>query len=116
MQMSLAVGEKESPAEVKGIIHFLVKDKEGKFSAIILKDALYNPNLRRNLLSGGKLERLGINFVGRSPRTVESTPKPIAEIGEITHMVLEPSLGQNVTPCKSVDWVRRLFLVAMVPE
>ncbi|GBM89808.1 Retrovirus-related Pol polyprotein from transposon TNT 1-94, partial [Araneus ventricosus] len=64
MQMTLAVGEKESPVEGKGIIHFLVKDKDGKFSDIILKDVLYNPNLRRNLLSGGKLERLGINFVG----------------------------------------------------
>ncbi|GBM69970.1 hypothetical protein AVEN_149000-1 [Araneus ventricosus] len=64
MQMTLAVGEKESPVEGKGIIHFLVKDKDGKFSDIILKDVLYNPNLNRNLLSGGKLERLGINFVG----------------------------------------------------
>ncbi|GBM92498.1 Retrovirus-related Pol polyprotein from transposon TNT 1-94 [Araneus ventricosus] len=64
MQMTLAVGEKESPVEGKGIIHFLVQDKDGKFSDIILKDVLYNPNLRRNLLSGGKLERLGINFVG----------------------------------------------------
>ncbi|GBM40387.1 hypothetical protein AVEN_22649-1, partial [Araneus ventricosus] len=64
MQMTLAVGEKESPVEGKGIIHFLVKDKDGKFSDVILKDVLYNPNLRRNLLSGGKLERLGINFIG----------------------------------------------------
>ncbi|GBM40679.1 Retrovirus-related Pol polyprotein from transposon TNT 1-94 [Araneus ventricosus] len=64
MQMTLAVGEKESPVEGKGIIHFLVKDKDSKFSDIILKDVLYNPNLHRNLLSGGKLERLGINFVG----------------------------------------------------
>ncbi|GBM24402.1 Retrovirus-related Pol polyprotein from transposon TNT 1-94 [Araneus ventricosus] len=64
MQMSLAVGGKESPVAGKGIINFLVKDKDGKFSDIILKDVLYNPNLHRNLLSGGKLERLGINFVG----------------------------------------------------
>ncbi|GBN65093.1 Retrovirus-related Pol polyprotein from transposon TNT 1-94 [Araneus ventricosus] len=64
MQMALAVGEKESPVEEKGIIHFLVKDKDGKFSDIILKDVLYNPNLRRNLLSGSKLEILSINFVG----------------------------------------------------
>ncbi|GBN18314.1 Retrovirus-related Pol polyprotein from transposon TNT 1-94 [Araneus ventricosus] len=64
MQMTLAVGEKGSPVEGKGIIHFLVKDKDGKFSDIILKNVLYNPNLRRNLLSGGKLERLGITFVG----------------------------------------------------
>ncbi|GBM44945.1 hypothetical protein AVEN_126365-1 [Araneus ventricosus] len=55
MQMTLAVGEKGSPVEGKGIIHFLVKDKDGKFSDIILKDVLYNPNLCRNLLSGGKL-------------------------------------------------------------
>ncbi|GBN04103.1 hypothetical protein AVEN_113965-1, partial [Araneus ventricosus] len=45
MQMTLAVGEKESPVEGKCIIHFLVKDKDGKFSDIILKDVLYNPNL-----------------------------------------------------------------------
>ncbi|GBL79125.1 hypothetical protein AVEN_92376-1 [Araneus ventricosus] len=42
-----------------------------------------------------------------SPRTVESTPKPIAEMEETTRMDLEPSLGQNVTPCKSIDWVRK---------
>ncbi|GBN67062.1 hypothetical protein AVEN_256505-1 [Araneus ventricosus] len=42
-----------------------------------------------------------------SLRTVESTPKPIAEIGETTNMNLEPSLGQNATPCKSIDWVRK---------
>ncbi|GBM28707.1 hypothetical protein AVEN_116716-1 [Araneus ventricosus] len=32
MQMSLALGEKESPVEGKGIIHFLVKDKDDDFS------------------------------------------------------------------------------------
>ncbi len=64
MQMSLAVGEKESPVEGKGIVHFFVKHKDGKYSEIVLKDVLYNPKLRRNLLSGCKLERLGLNFVG----------------------------------------------------
>ncbi|GBM29535.1 Retrovirus-related Pol polyprotein from transposon TNT 1-94 [Araneus ventricosus] len=39
-----------------------------------------------------------------SPRVVESMPKPIVEVEEITNM--EPSLGQNVIPCKSIDWVR----------
>ncbi|GBM00133.1 Retrovirus-related Pol polyprotein from transposon TNT 1-94 [Araneus ventricosus] len=38
-----------------------------------------------------------------SPRVVESTFKPIVEMGEITNM--ESSLGQNVIPCKSIDWV-----------
>ncbi|GBN28862.1 hypothetical protein AVEN_200898-1 [Araneus ventricosus] len=40
-----------------------------------------------------------------SPRVVESTSKPIVEMGEITNM--EPSLGRNVIPCKSSDWVRK---------
>ncbi|GBM31676.1 Retrovirus-related Pol polyprotein from transposon TNT 1-94 [Araneus ventricosus] len=40
-----------------------------------------------------------------SPRVVESTSKPIVEMGEITNM--EPSLGQNVIPCKSIDCVRK---------
>ncbi|GBM21320.1 Retrovirus-related Pol polyprotein from transposon RE1 [Araneus ventricosus] len=71
MQMTLAVGENESPTEGKGIIHFLVKDKDGKFSDIILKDVLYNPNLRRNLLSGGKLDRLGIRHEKTNPYSPE---------------------------------------------
>ncbi|GBM64646.1 hypothetical protein AVEN_91714-1 [Araneus ventricosus] len=40
-----------------------------------------------------------------SPRVVESTPKPIVEMEEINNM--EPSLTQNVIPCKSIDWVRK---------
>ena len=64
MQMSLAVGVKQSSVEGKGTIHFYVKKKNGNYNEIILKDVLYNPKLRRNLLSGVKLEKLGVNFVG----------------------------------------------------
>ncbi|GFV43657.1 retrovirus-related Pol polyprotein from transposon TNT 1-94 [Trichonephila clavipes] len=62
MQMSLAVGEKDSPVEGKGIVHFFVKRKNGIFNEIILKDLLYNPKLSRNLLSGVKLEKQGVKF------------------------------------------------------
>lgn len=31
---------------------------------------MYNPNLHRNLLSGSKLEKLGVNFVGSKGRLI----------------------------------------------
>ena len=54
IQMSLAVGEVQYPVEGKGTVQFLVKCKNGKFNQITIKDVLYNPKLRRNLLSGSK--------------------------------------------------------------
>ena len=64
MQMSLAVGEGQCPVEGKGTVQFLVKCKNGKFNQITLKDVLYNPKLRRNLLSGSRLAKFGISFTG----------------------------------------------------
>ncbi|GBM50230.1 hypothetical protein AVEN_134796-1 [Araneus ventricosus] len=63
MQMLLAIGNKDCPVEVIGTIRFLVKNKD-YFNEITLSDVLYNPKLRRNLLSGSRLEKKGAHFVG----------------------------------------------------
>lgn len=70
IKMSLAVGEKQCSVEGKGTVQFVIKCKNGKFNLITLKDVLYNPNLRRNLLSGTKLERLGVSFSGNKGRVI----------------------------------------------
>ncbi|GBN96026.1 Retrovirus-related Pol polyprotein from transposon TNT 1-94 [Araneus ventricosus] len=63
MQMLLAIGNKDCPVEGIGTIRFLVKNKDS-FNEITLSDVLYNPKLRRNLLSGSRLEKKGAHFVG----------------------------------------------------
>ncbi|GBM31152.1 hypothetical protein AVEN_58943-1 [Araneus ventricosus] len=63
MQMLLTIGNKEYPVEGIRTIRFLVKNKD-PFNEITLSDVLYNPKLRRNLLSGCRLEKKGAHFVG----------------------------------------------------
>ncbi|GBL74326.1 Retrovirus-related Pol polyprotein from transposon TNT 1-94 [Araneus ventricosus] len=63
MQMLLAIGNKDCPVEGIGTIRFLVKNKDS-FNEITLSDVLYNPKLRRNLLSVSRLEKKGAHFVG----------------------------------------------------
>ncbi|GBM38318.1 Retrovirus-related Pol polyprotein from transposon TNT 1-94 [Araneus ventricosus] len=63
MQMLLAIGNKDCLVEEIGTIRFLVKNKD-YFNEITLSDVLYNPKLRRNLLSGSRLEKKGAHFVG----------------------------------------------------
>ncbi|GFW42953.1 retrovirus-related Pol polyprotein from transposon TNT 1-94 [Trichonephila clavipes] len=63
MKMSLATGNKSCPVEGIGTLRFRVKYK-GSFHEITLTDVLFNPKLRRNLLSGSRLESKGAHFVG----------------------------------------------------
>lgn len=63
LQMSLAVGSNSSKIEGTGTICFIVRlGKE--FSKITLENVLYNPNLRRNLISGSKMEQRGSHLIG----------------------------------------------------
>ncbi|GFX18209.1 retrovirus-related Pol polyprotein from transposon TNT 1-94 [Trichonephila clavipes] len=63
MKMSLATEDKSCPVEGIGTLRFRVKYK-GSFHEITLTDVLFNPKLRRNLLSGFRLESKGAHFVG----------------------------------------------------
>ncbi|GFW15766.1 retrovirus-related Pol polyprotein from transposon TNT 1-94 [Trichonephila clavipes] len=63
MKMSLATEDKSCPVEGIGTLRFRVKYK-GSFPEITLTDVLFNPKLRRNLLSGSRLESKGAHFVG----------------------------------------------------
>ncbi|GFX24399.1 retrovirus-related Pol polyprotein from transposon TNT 1-94 [Trichonephila clavipes] len=63
MKMSLATEDKSCPVEGIGTLRFRVKYK-GSFHEISLSDVLFNPKLRRNLLSGSRLESKGAHFVG----------------------------------------------------
>ncbi|GFW91827.1 retrovirus-related Pol polyprotein from transposon TNT 1-94 [Trichonephila clavipes] len=63
MKMSLATEDKSCPVEGIGTLRFRVKYK-GSFHEITLSDVLFNPKLRRNLLSGSRLESKGAHFVG----------------------------------------------------
>ncbi|GFW74434.1 retrovirus-related Pol polyprotein from transposon TNT 1-94 [Trichonephila clavipes] len=63
MKMSLAMEDKSCPVVVIGTLRFRVKYKEN-FHEITLSDVLFNPKLRRNLLSGSRLESKGAHFVG----------------------------------------------------
>ncbi|GFW43299.1 retrovirus-related Pol polyprotein from transposon RE1 [Trichonephila clavipes] len=63
MKMSLATEDKSCPVEGIGTLRFRVKYK-GSFHEITLSDVLFNPKLRRNLLSGSILESKGAHFVG----------------------------------------------------
>ncbi|GFX26957.1 retrovirus-related Pol polyprotein from transposon TNT 1-94 [Trichonephila clavipes] len=63
MKMSLATEDKNCPVEGIGTLRFRVKYK-GSFHEITLTDVLFNPKLRRNLLSGSRLESKGAHFVG----------------------------------------------------
>ncbi|GFV75373.1 copia protein [Trichonephila clavipes] len=61
MKMSLATEDKSCPVEGIGTLRFRVKYK-GSFHEITLTDVLFNPKLRRNLLSGSRLE--SAHFMG----------------------------------------------------
>ncbi|GFU36968.1 hypothetical protein TNCV_1592701 [Trichonephila clavipes] len=65
--MSLATEDKSCPVEGIGTLRFRVKYK-GSFHEITLSDVLFNPKLRRNLLSGSRLESKGAHFVGTKGR------------------------------------------------
>ncbi|GBL77255.1 Retrovirus-related Pol polyprotein from transposon TNT 1-94 [Araneus ventricosus] len=54
----------KSTCEVKGIgdIDFIVKDIKGNVK-IILKDVFYTPNMRRNLISGARMDIAGLKII-----------------------------------------------------
>lgn len=62
IKMSLAVAKGECPVEGVGTIQFLVRNKKS-YNKIIITNVLYNPNLRRNLLSGVRFDKSGAHFV-----------------------------------------------------
>ncbi|GFV66102.1 retrovirus-related Pol polyprotein from transposon TNT 1-94 [Trichonephila clavipes] len=89
MKMSLATGDKSCPVEGIGTLRFRVKYK-GSFHEITLTDVLFNPKLRRNLLSGSRLESKGAHFVGTKglPRLTDNgkthcIPCKISKVQEI---------------------------------
>ncbi|GFY35704.1 retrovirus-related Pol polyprotein from transposon TNT 1-94 [Trichonephila clavipes] len=82
MKMSLATEDKSCPVEGIGTLRFRVKYK-GSFHEITLTDVLFNPKLRRNLLSGSRLESKGAHFVGTKDGAVRSK-RPL----ELLHMDL----------------------------
>ncbi|GFV71526.1 retrovirus-related Pol polyprotein from transposon TNT 1-94 [Trichonephila clavipes] len=63
MKLSLATEDKSCPVEGIGTLRFRVKYK-GSFHEITLTDVLFIPKLRRNLLSGSRLESKSAHFVG----------------------------------------------------
>ncbi|GFT04808.1 retrovirus-related Pol polyprotein from transposon RE1 [Trichonephila clavipes] len=73
MKMSLATEDKSCPVEGIGTLRFRVKYKES-FHEITLSGVLFNPKLRRNLLSGSRLESKGAHFVGRKPSVLHLKP------------------------------------------
>ncbi|GFX45238.1 retrovirus-related Pol polyprotein from transposon TNT 1-94 [Trichonephila clavipes] len=76
MKMSLATEDKSCPVEGIGTLRFRVKYK-GSFDEITLSDVLFNPKLRRNLLSGSRLESKGAHFVGTKSKndSVKGLPR-----------------------------------------
>ncbi|GFX46570.1 retrovirus-related Pol polyprotein from transposon TNT 1-94 [Trichonephila clavipes] len=68
LKMSLAMEDKSCPVEGIGSLRFRVKYK-GSFHEITLSDVLFNPKLRRNLLSGSRLESKGAPFVGTKAKS-----------------------------------------------
>ncbi|GFW93481.1 retrovirus-related Pol polyprotein from transposon TNT 1-94 [Trichonephila clavipes] len=84
MKMSLATEDKSCPVEGIGTLRFRVKYK-GSFHEITLTDVLFNPKLRRNLLSGSRLESKGAHFVGTKDgikTLLESSEVPLKFWGE----------------------------------
>ncbi|GBM32840.1 Retrovirus-related Pol polyprotein from transposon TNT 1-94 [Araneus ventricosus] len=58
------LADKKSTCEVKGIgdIDFIVKDIKGNVK-ITLKDIFYTPNMRRNLISGARMDIAGLKII-----------------------------------------------------
>ncbi|GFU41114.1 retrovirus-related Pol polyprotein from transposon TNT 1-94 [Trichonephila clavipes] len=101
MKMALVTEDKSCPVEGIGTLRFLVKYK-GSFHEITLSDVLFNPKLRRNLLSGSRLESKGAHFVGTkvsktSTETPSTSEKPVVS-----------SDNHSLIPCTEVKWIRNI--------
>ncbi|GFW62139.1 retrovirus-related Pol polyprotein from transposon RE1 [Trichonephila clavipes] len=101
MKMSLATEDKSCPVEGIGTLRFRVKYK-GSFHEITLTDVLFNPKLRRNLLSGSRLESKGAHFVGTKVSKTSTETPSTSEKPDVS------SDNHNLIPCTEVKWIRNI--------
>lgn len=59
-KVSVAVSNTTFSVEGRGQIHLMFDNEE-----IILKNVLYSPHLRRNLIAGNLMDKAGLSFIGR---------------------------------------------------
>ncbi|GFX67873.1 hypothetical protein TNCV_320461 [Trichonephila clavipes] len=95
--MSLAAGDALlRPVEGIGTLRFRAKHK-GEFSwKITLTDVLFNPKLRRNLLSGSRLKSKGAHFVGTTVETINVRFDENKEGELIFRQKVNSNLGYNL--------------------
>ncbi|KMQ81583.1 retrotransposon ty1-copia subclass, partial [Lasius niger] len=62
--MGVAVGDANYPIEGTGDVK-LVSDKPGNDYKVTLKNVMYAPNIRRNLIAGSKFDQANAKFVGK---------------------------------------------------
>ncbi|GFT65130.1 retrovirus-related Pol polyprotein from transposon TNT 1-94 [Trichonephila clavipes] len=101
MKMSLATEDKSCPVEGIGTLRFRVKYK-GSFHEITLSDVLFNPKLRRNLLSGSRLESKGAHFVGTKVSKTSTETPSTSEKPDVS------SENHSLIPCTEVKWIRNI--------
>ncbi|GFU70475.1 retrovirus-related Pol polyprotein from transposon RE1, partial [Trichonephila clavipes] len=128
MKMSLETEDKSCPVEGIGTLRFRVKYK-GSFHEITLSDVLFNPKLRRNLLSGSRLEskrqkvnsNLGYNLnlpdyyddEDDFDRVKDSlTSRLVSQTSTETPSTSEKpdvsSDNYSLIPCTEVKWIRNI--------
>ncbi|GFX29065.1 retrovirus-related Pol polyprotein from transposon TNT 1-94 [Trichonephila clavipes] len=101
MKMSFATEDKSCPVEGIGTLRFRVKYK-GSFHEITLTGVLFNPNLRRNLLSGSRLESKGAHFVGTKVSKTSTETPSTSEKPDVS------SDNRSLIPCTEVKWIRNI--------
>ncbi|GFV22620.1 hypothetical protein TNCV_2078111 [Trichonephila clavipes] len=101
MKMSLATEDKSCPVERIGTLRFRVKYK-GSFHEITLTDVLFNPKLRRNLLSVSRLESKGAHFVGTKVSKTSTETPSTSEKPDVS------SDNHSLIPCTEVKWIRNI--------
>ncbi|GFW80674.1 retrovirus-related Pol polyprotein from transposon RE1 [Trichonephila clavipes] len=101
MKMLLATEDKSCPVEGIGTLRFRVKYKES-FHEITLSDVLFNPKLRRNLLSGSRLESKGAHFVGTKVSKTSTETPSASEKTDVS------SDNHSLIPCTEVKWIRNI--------
>ncbi|GFT83068.1 retrovirus-related Pol polyprotein from transposon TNT 1-94 [Trichonephila clavipes] len=101
MKMSLATEDKSCPVEGIGTLRLRVNYK-GSFHEITLTDVLFNPKLRRNLLSGSRLESKGAHFVGTKVSKTSTETPSTSEKPDVS------SDNHSLIPCTEVKWIRNI--------
>ncbi|GFY03740.1 uncharacterized protein TNCV_4550771 [Trichonephila clavipes] len=102
MKMSLATEDKSCPVEGIGTLRFRVKYK-GSFHEITLTDVLFNPKLRRNLLSGSRLESKGAHFVGTKDSDFATNRDDRVSMGGFITFIDETPISWRTFKQKSVS-------------